>query len=44
VLRMMEDQKKGMLCLDRFMFELENKRKLIVLRKLENDTKKVNPN
>jgi hypothetical protein len=41
---MMEDQEKGVLCLDCFMFELENKRKLTVLRKLKNDTKKLNPN
>jgi hypothetical protein len=39
----MEDHKKGALYLDRFMFELEEERKLAILRKPENDTKKVNP-
>jgi hypothetical protein len=40
----MEDSKKGVLCLDRFMFELEEEKKFTVLRKPKNDTKKLNPN
>jgi hypothetical protein len=44
VLRIMEDRKKGMLCLDHLTLELEEKRKLIVMKKPRNDTKKLNPN
>ncbi len=44
VLKIMEDSKKGVLCLDRFMFELEEEKKFTVLRKPKNDTKKLNPN
>jgi len=44
VLRTMEDQKKGMLCLDRLTFELEEERKLVVVKKPRNSIKKLNPN
>jgi hypothetical protein len=44
MLRTMEGWKKGTLCLDHLMLELEEERKLIVMRKPINDTKKLNLN
>jgi hypothetical protein len=45
VLRIMEDWKKGMLCLDHLTLELEEKKKkLPTMKKPRNDTKKLNPN
>jgi hypothetical protein len=38
----MEDWKKGVICLDCFMLELEEEKKLTILRKPKNDTKKLN--
>jgi hypothetical protein len=40
----MEDRKKGMLCHDHLMLELEKERKLAIVKKLRNYTKKLNPN
>jgi hypothetical protein len=40
----MEDWKKGALCLDCLALELEEERKLVVVKKLKNSTKKLNPN
>jgi len=40
----MEDQKKGMLCLDHLTLELEEERKLIVVKKPRNSIKKLNLN
>lgn len=40
----MEDWKKGTLCLDQLTLELEEEKKLIVVRKLKNSTNKLNPN
>jgi hypothetical protein len=40
----MEDWKKAMLCLDHLTLEFEEKKKLIVMKKPKNDTKKLNPN
>ncbi len=40
----MEDWKKGVLCVDRLMFELEEERKLTVVEKPKNSIKKLNPN
>jgi hypothetical protein len=40
----MEDWKKGALCVDRLTLELEKERKLIVVRKPKNYTKKLNLN
>jgi hypothetical protein len=40
----MEDWKKGALCLNHLMLELEEERKLTVVRKLKKFTKKLNPN
>jgi hypothetical protein len=39
----MKDKKKRTLCLDCFMLELEEERKLAIMRKPRNDTKKLNP-
>jgi hypothetical protein len=44
MLRTMEDQKKGMLCLDRLTFELEEERNLTIVIKPINFTKKLNLN
>jgi hypothetical protein len=40
----MEDWKKGTLCLYHLTLELEGETKLVVIRKLKNCTKKLNPN
>jgi hypothetical protein len=40
----MEDWKKGTLCLDHLTLELEEERKLVVIRKPKKITKKLNPN
>jgi hypothetical protein len=44
VLRIMEDRKNGMLCLDHLTLELEEEKKLTIMKKPKNDTKKLNPN
>ncbi len=41
--RIMEDWKKGALCLNRLMLELEEERKFTVVQKLRNSTKTLNP-
>jgi hypothetical protein len=40
----MEDRKKGILCQDHLMLELEEERKLAIVKKLSNYLKKLNPN
>jgi hypothetical protein len=40
----MEDRKKGALCVDHLTLELEEERKLAVVRKPKKYTKKLNPN
>jgi hypothetical protein len=40
----MEDWRKGALCLDCLTLELEEERKLAILKESRNDTKKLNPN
>jgi predicted transcriptional regulator YheO len=44
VLRIMEDRKKGMLCLNHLTLELEEEKKLTIMKKPRNDTKKLNQN
>jgi hypothetical protein len=44
MLKTMEGRKNGTLCLDRLTLELEEERKLTIVRKPINFTKKLNPN
>jgi hypothetical protein len=44
MLKKMEDWKKGVLCMDCLMFELEEERKLTVVKKPKTIIKKLNPN